>query len=168
MHSNAIDLGCGTGLSGVAFSSVCKQLTGIDLSGRMIDKAQKKSIYDHLVVGDILETLENYSRRATTFDLFICADVMVYIGDCEGLFRSIKEVSTDGALFIFSTESNEGNYFSLNKGGRYSHSDQYIKNCAEKFDYKLIASQKCFVRSEKDRYLDGSLFILENRKKTPS
>ena len=39
-----LDLGCGTGLSGQAFKNISCQLTGIDLSSRMIEKAKQKKI----------------------------------------------------------------------------------------------------------------------------
>ena len=42
----AIDLGCGAGLSGEAFRSICKHLVGIHLSHEMLKKAEEKKVYD--------------------------------------------------------------------------------------------------------------------------
>ena len=47
---HALDMGCGTGLSGLAFGDVCQRLTGIDLSPAMLAKAGEKGVYGHLFV----------------------------------------------------------------------------------------------------------------------
>jgi len=62
----AIDLGCGTGLSGEAFRPICRQLVGIDLSPKMIEKAEKKQVYDIVENGEINEYLEHNSEKNTT------------------------------------------------------------------------------------------------------
>ena len=62
----AIDLGCGTGLSGEAFRPICRQLVGIDLSPKMIEKAEKKQVYDIVESGEINEYLEHNSEKNTT------------------------------------------------------------------------------------------------------
>ncbi len=40
----ALDLGCGTGLVGEALNSFTRHLTGVDLSPRMLRKAQPKGL----------------------------------------------------------------------------------------------------------------------------
>ena len=79
----AIDLGCGTGLSGQAFRSAARLLHGVDLSPRMIEEARKKHLYDELTVGGIEDFL---SRSSTLLDLFIGADVFNDLGDLTNLF----------------------------------------------------------------------------------
>ena len=39
------DIGCGTGFMGEKLSSHCSQLDGVDLSKKMLDKADEKNIY---------------------------------------------------------------------------------------------------------------------------
>ncbi|MBV9558744.1 MAG: tetratricopeptide repeat protein, partial [Pseudolabrys sp.] len=48
----ALDLGCGTGLSGAAFRPFCDWLAGVDVSGGMIAQARAKGLYDRLVEAD--------------------------------------------------------------------------------------------------------------------
>jgi len=52
-----LDLGCGTGLAGVAFRPHVDWLVGVDLSPKMIEEARKKGLYDRLAVGDIAPLL---------------------------------------------------------------------------------------------------------------
>src|SRR3954469_22555559 len=46
-HLLILDLGCGTGLAGLAFRPLAARLEGIDLSPGMIEKARARGIYDH-------------------------------------------------------------------------------------------------------------------------
>ena len=41
-----LDLGCGTGLAGVAFRPHVDWLVGVDLSPKMIEEARRKALYD--------------------------------------------------------------------------------------------------------------------------
>ena len=100
-YENAIDLGCGTGLSGLEFRDRAETLIGIDLSENMISKAEAKNIYDALYVDDIIPRLNILNTR---FDLFISCDVFVYIGDLLPLFRCVKEHSTQNCVFVFYTD----------------------------------------------------------------
>ena len=81
--SHTLDLGCGTGLSGAAFRADTDRLTGVDLSAGMIEKAEKKEFYDALHISDIVGFLEQASE---SYDLFISADVLVYMGNLSPLF----------------------------------------------------------------------------------
>ena len=72
-----LDLGCGTGLTGMEVKSFCSNLEGVDLSNKMLRRARKKNIYDKLSHIDIVDYLSN---AELDFDYFISADVFVYIG----------------------------------------------------------------------------------------
>jgi len=58
-----MDAGCGTGLSGLVFRNLSQHLLGVDVSRRMVQKAQARAVYDELVVGDMAEEL--LSRQGT-------------------------------------------------------------------------------------------------------
>nr|WP_272213162.1 methyltransferase domain-containing protein [Marinicella sp. W31]MDC2879110.1 methyltransferase domain-containing protein [Marinicella sp. W31] len=49
----AVDLGCGTGLSGEAFYQYAERLEGFDLSQNMLQKAEQKGFYAVLVQADL-------------------------------------------------------------------------------------------------------------------
>jgi len=46
---DVLDLGCGTALSGAALRGLARQLTGIDLSPRMLARARERGLYDRLM-----------------------------------------------------------------------------------------------------------------------
>jgi len=58
---NVLDLGCGTGLSGMEFRDISDRMTGVDLSSEMMEKANEKNIYDDLSVGEMIEFLNSTS-----------------------------------------------------------------------------------------------------------
>ena len=49
------DAGCGTGLAGVAFRSLVRDLVGADLSSKMVDMARSRDIYDDVQTGDLVQ-----------------------------------------------------------------------------------------------------------------
>ena len=152
-----IDLGCGTGLSGKGLRDISNNLTGIDISENMVTKARELSIYDNLIVGDIIETLSSSKEK---YDLFMALDVLVYIGEVESIFNAVKNCCSKNALFIFSIEVHKGDDYSLLKSSRYAHSDNYILNIiSDKF--KVLDSQDVKIRKEGDTWIDGKIYIMQ-------
>lgn len=156
---NVIDLGCGTGLAGVAFRDLAESLIGIDLSENMIREAQKKNTYDELYVNDIIEGLESLD---TKFNLFVSADVLVYLGDLLPLFRSVKKHSADHALMIFSTEHTDADGYMLQETGRYAHSKDYIHSVATAAGLHLDYYTQAKLRKEKGVWILGGIYVLRS------
>jgi predicted TPR repeat methyltransferase len=158
MLGSILDLGCGTGLTGLEIKKYCTNLEGIDLSMRMLDEARKKNVYDRLTCQDINEYLlaENLN-----FDYFISLDVFIYVGDLSNLFKSIKSQNSSGGKLVFSTEHTDKDDFFLEKSGRYSHSKTYIKSLCEKFNYTLTHFEIVNLRKEKGGYIAGGLYLLD-------
>jgi predicted TPR repeat methyltransferase len=118
-----LDLGCGTGLSGLAFRGrVLDWLRGVDLSPEMLDHARNRRLcYDELLVGDVTSSasygMDNNGDPATalpssssqctpaTWDLIYACDVLVYLGDLEPVFALVAAHLTPvSGVFAFSTE----------------------------------------------------------------
>ena len=53
------DLGCGSGLVGLALKTPQNQIIGVDVSAQMLAKAAEKNVYDELVKDDLIHFL-NY------------------------------------------------------------------------------------------------------------
>jgi len=143
---SVMDLGCGTGLFGAEIKQFCEHLEGIDLSQKMLDKANEKGVYNKLIKQDLVTYLSNESLN---FDYFISTDVFVYIGDLYDVFRLIKSRNKTGGKLAFSTEDYDGDGFFLEQSGRYSHSKKYIECLCEKFGYKLRHFETQALRKEK-------------------
>ncbi|CAI2717565.1 tetratricopeptide repeat protein [Nitrospina watsonii] len=148
----AVDLGCGTGLSGEAFRSRAERLMGVDLSGKMVQKAREKNIYDALFEEGLVDFL---NRSPVQYDLFIAADVLVYIGNLTPLFEAVREHALTAAWFLFSVEKIDDGDFVLRPTGRYAHSHRYIETVAKEHGFQCEAFQDSVVRMENDQPIPG-------------
>ena len=152
-----IDLGCGTGLTGKELRDISNNLTGIDLSSNMVNKARELDVYDHLIEGDVIDILSSSKEK---YDLFIALDVFIYIGELTKIFKTVRRCCNNNALFIFSIETQEEDGYSLLKSARYAHSDNYILSIASD-GFKVINSQEVNLRKEKESWIKGKIFILQ-------
>lgn len=158
-HFNkAIDLGCGTGLLGMALRNHVDYLAGVDLSAKMVDIARGRGCYDELLVGDISTHLRNCSD---VFDLFTASDVIIYIGSLDELFIEVTARAAQNALFVFSTESCEGDGFFLQETGRYAHSRSYIHAVAAKNNGTVLNIKQIQLRKERNNWIMGDLFLIQ-------
>jgi len=95
------DLGCGTGLAGVAFRPYVHTggLEGVDLSSGMVAEARKRDgVYDRLDVGDVEAWLADRTAAGAWFDLIVAADVFVYIGDLSRIVHQAAEALRRASL----------------------------------------------------------------------
>ena len=155
---SVLDLGCGTGLTGVEIKEFCSNLEGVDLSNQMLEQARVKGVYDKLSHVDIVEYL---SKAELNFDYFISTDVFIYVGELCEVFSLIKSKNKKPGKLVFSTEHTEKDGFHLETSGRYSHSKSYIENLCKEFNYSISHFSKMNLRKEKGMFLTGGLYFLD-------
>ena len=143
-----LDLGCGTGLSGLAFRDLARRLDGVDLSPVMVEKARLRGIYDHLAVGDI-------ERVAGEYDLLIAADTLVYLGDLAPVLGAAARSLQPGGVFLFTVERKEGEGFELGPKRRWRHSDAYLRQEAAKAGLAVAGLMECAPRHESGQPVAG-------------
>ena len=159
-----LDLGCGTGLCGVAFRDLATTLVGIDLSSGMLAKSGEREIYTELLQGDILTVLENTEQQ---FDLVLSGDVFVYIGALDGVFSRVRKCLKTGGLFIFSVEREEGHEkYKIRKSGRYAHSPEYIKTLTVNTGFSMVSNNSATLRNEHGKPVAGEIILLRARDNT--
>lgn len=154
---SVLDLGCGTGLTGVELQNMCQSIVGIDLSKKMLEVAKQKKLYDELIHASIEDYLAN---APLNFDLFVATDVFVYVGDLSEIFRLIKLRNKTKGRLVFSTEHNETAEVFLEKSGRFSHSKKYIESLCKKFECEILHYSTHNLRKEKDEFITGGLFLI--------
>jgi len=156
IFTRGLDMGCGTGLSGLVFRDCVTHFTGIDLSGKMLAKALEKNVYTTLAENDILSFLE---KTAETFNFFLAADVFIYLADLRPIFRLIRKKARRNAYFLFSTEICAKNY-RLQTTGRYAQAESYINALANHSGFKVHCRHRVNLRKEKGEWVKGNLFLL--------
>ncbi len=156
--ANALDIGCGTGLAGVAFKDIVSRLVGIDLSAGMLTKAAEKGLYDRLIAIDAVAFL---SGQDDVFDLILCADALPYIGDLQPLFSGVAERLAVGGRFLCTTElAPDGNWV-LQPTARFAHSADYVARCAETAGLRLVAAGDIPLRRERADWITGGTYFFE-------
>ncbi len=165
----ALDLGCGTGLVGQALAGMTGRLVGIDLSAKMIEKAEESGAYDDLQVADIFDYLIAPERTRRPFDLVVSGDVLLYIGDLDPLFAKLVPVMRPGGLFAFTVEEKveAGDGFALRNTGRYVHRPDYIESAAAAHGFEALHLESAAVRQQGGEPVMGLVTVLrlagENR-----
>jgi predicted TPR repeat methyltransferase len=156
-----LDLGCGTGLFGEQVKDLKKQLVGIDLAPRMIDKARERGIYDQLIVGDLLEYLT--STKAGQFDLVAATDVFNYVGNLLPVFEHVSHILTPGGWFTFSIEaaSDSADDFMLDKTGRYQHHKNYLECLSTQYGFTQAHFAEVVLRQEHGKPVAGYIYLLQ-------
>lgn len=152
-----LDLGCGTGLSGVALRPFASLLVGLDLSPRMLAMARARNVYDELHEGDLLDWLPKHPAR---FDLIAAADVLNYLGDLGPVLRLLAGASVPGGDVAFSVEAGEGRPFALGGGMRYRHDPSYVSKIAADAGFDEIARRDEILRQEHGEPVRGYVFLL--------
>ncbi|MFN0182249.1 MAG: methyltransferase [Aquabacterium sp.] len=164
-----LDLGCGTGLSGMPMRAGASRLVGVDLSSKMVAQARERGIYDELHVGELLDYLEG---RATVhaapgplpgpFDLALATDVLNYIGNLAPLHAALNQVLAPGGLFAFTVEqtADDGPPFVLNDSLRYAHSAAYVRALAADHGYAVLALGEAVLRKERDADVRGLVVVI--------
>lgn len=152
-----LDMGCGTGLCGELFKPFADELIGIDLSPNMLEKAKATRHYDQLICATIVDGDKKLEGQ---FDLIIAADVLVYVGDLEEVFATVRRLLVPNGVFAFSLEGYKGVGWRINRSGRYSHSQRYIHETALKHDLnvELVRTQKH--RLEDDEPVMGDIYLV--------
>jgi predicted TPR repeat methyltransferase len=152
-----LDLGCGTGLGGAAFHDLAKQLDGLDLSPRIVEKARARGIYNALAVAD----LEATPSRKCRYDLILAADTLVYLGDLSHVFAIASSRLKATGHFLFTVETKEGEGFELGPKRRFRHSENYLREEAARAGFEVMGLIGCSPRKESNRPVDGLAVALQ-------
>lgn len=152
-----LDLGCGTGLVGVALNGYEGDIDGIDLSASMLAKAKEKGRYRKLTHGEIVDFLQ---RSSDFWDLVVAADVLIYVGDVKELFSAVERRLRPDGRFCFSVESCDMQDIELHPGsGRFRHSDAYLQQCLEVSGLVLERVDDLTLRTEFGKGIKGKLLL---------
>lgn len=161
-----LDLGCGTGLSGVALRPMASHLAGLDLSSKMLAKAEEKGIYDRLVCAEIHAAMALES--SADYDLVFCTDVFIYLGELDTLFAETTRLLKPDGRFAFSAEAlehadNLDQDFHLQPSGRYAHRADYLRRLGMKYGFNELRWQAAPARLEAGQPVMAWLGILQRK-----
>lgn len=155
--SRVIDLGCGTGLVGVALEGARVQIVGVDLSPRMLEIAARRGAYARLEQGELVEVLARIP--ADSVHAVLAADVFIYVGDLTAIFAAVARVLVPRGLFAFSVEGLEHGSYKLQPTGRYAQSPGYLRTVAARLGLEERSLEPTHIRREGDGHAEGWLAL---------
>jgi predicted TPR repeat methyltransferase len=153
-----LDLGCGTGLSGVVLQAFSEHLTGVDLSFKMLQQAKTKQVYDEVVESEIIAFL---TRETSSYNIIVSADVLPYLGELDTLFQAIRARLTPSGVFIFNIEISSQESWMLQENARFCHHPDYILSLMTRYQFKLLQQKYVVARQQNDQNLTVLLYILQ-------
>jgi predicted TPR repeat methyltransferase len=155
-QSVVLDLGCGTGLMGVELVAASpKQMVGVDLSSKMLDKARERNIYSRLERADLVAMMSTEADQS--YDMIVAADVFVYVGRLEALYEQAFRLLRPAGLFVFSVEAapaagpnKDGGSlgYKLHGRGRYMHGRPYLERLGTASGFDLVEMRQVVCRED--------------------
>ena len=150
-----VDLGCGTGLVGVAYQTSRTKLIGVDISEKSLTQARNKNIYQELIKDDILHfcqtKLKDYHPALIT-----AADVFCYFGNLEDILAACAPFPL--AFSVEKADDKETKPFVRQASGRYQHQASYIEQLLKKCGYTNINQYPLVLRKEYGQDVNGIIF----------
>lgn len=167
----AVDLGCGSGLSGLPFRHFVRHLTGVEVSGEMAEEAREQGCYNRIIVGDAESVLEKEfdSDEDIWYDFVFACDLIPYIGDLGQIFNTVRRsLEWKGGTFAFSAEilsdasdldCDDG--FVMQNCARFCHKQSYIMSLADQFGFIVLdKTEASILRQHGGKEVMGAIFVL--------
>ena len=151
------DLGCGTGTLAVLLAEEGHDVTGVDVSPKMIEQARATGLYAGLEVADMVAGLR--SKADASANLILAADAMVYVSDLAPLLREVFRVLMPGGLLAFTTETHRGEGVTLGDGLRYAHGAAYVREAIKSAGLTLAHFDGLSARNEDNAPVPGLVVV---------
>jgi predicted TPR repeat methyltransferase len=184
---SVLDIGCGTGLCGFLLRKLMPyaNISGVDLSQRILEKSVQRECYNNLVLGDALQYLN--TCNSLSMDSIIAADVFIYIGGLNKIFEAIyKVLRLKDSYLIFTVEEldqplasvlNNLNFafngssdsdlaeggVMLLSSGRFGHSEKYILKLADQTGFIVLSARKEVIRMQSNIPVRSITFVLTKK-----
>jgi len=153
-----LDLGCGTGLSGLNLKPRAAHLTGVDLSPEMVEKARARAIYDRLEVAELTGWL---AQSQDYYDLIVACDTLIYFGDLAPVVKAVRKRLKEDGVMAFSVERGDRAPYRLTDSGRYVHHEDHIAGAAKEAQMRLLGLKEDFIRMEYGNEVTGLFTVLQ-------
>ncbi|MEP7242307.1 MAG: tetratricopeptide repeat protein [Gammaproteobacteria bacterium] len=154
-----LDGGCGTGLCGPLIRAQCSRLIGVDLSGKMIEQARARGVYDELVTAELCAFMRT---RPSEFDAVLLVDTLVYFGALDEPLRAAHGSLRASATVIFTVEilaAEDGTNHKLEAHGRYTHAESYVRSALLSAGFALESLTHETLRQERLQDVPGYLVV---------
>jgi len=146
-------------------------IVGVDLSPKMIQKAQTKGCYDKAVTGEVVAVVSELPPAS--LHAAVAADVVCYFGALAPLLSSVHLALTPGGVFTFTVETGadptisaeleKSCSFALQFSGRFAHSECAVMKAATEGGWEVAESSRVVPRLDKGKEVPGLLVSLRRK-----
>lgn len=102
-RATVLDVGCGGGLFAEEVARLGCQVTGVDLSPRSIEIAQRHAEQMGLTITYHAASGEQLPFQDNTFDLVYCCDVLEHVSDVNLVIAESARVLKSGGMYLYDT-----------------------------------------------------------------
>ena len=157
---DVLDLGCGTG-SLSSHLTTFNTLTGVDISQKMLLKAQEKEVYTRLVHQDIIGFLKEEKKQ---YDWVVASDVTGYFSNIELFLSLVLERLSPNGSFLFTIELGEGaEDITLLENARFVYKEEFVSNLLLKMGYDIQVKNEIPLRKEGLGIAKGILYLVQKK-----
>ncbi|WP_417685255.1 methyltransferase domain-containing protein [Roseibium sp.] len=162
-----LDLGCGTGLTGISFSDCTNHMTGVDLSEQIVEVAYDREVYEDLYVGEAVSFLEEFEEEdgsTPLWDFIAATDVFPYLGAIEPMVTAAAARLEPRGFFAFSTETLpedvlSGRDYMVGRKQRFAQSESYLRRVLGAEGFAILSLDPITVRLEDGEPVPGHMII---------
>jgi predicted TPR repeat methyltransferase len=167
-YGRMLDLGCGTGLTGVSLADIAGEITGVDLAEGMLEQADERAVYGDLYVGEAVGFLAGTDEPP--WDLISATDVLPYLGALEGFFAGAARCLVPGGVLAVSTETLPGmtgpgmaGDYTVGPKHRFAHAEAYLRRLMAEHGFEPLECAPITVRYDDGEPVPGLLVIARRR-----
>ncbi|WP_306140896.1 methyltransferase [Roseibium sp. MMSF_3412] len=162
-----LDLGCGTGLTGMSLFDCTAHRTGVDLSEKIVELAFDRGVYDDLYVGEAVDFLKDFEEedgQRPVWDLITATDVFPYLGAVEPFLAGAVTRLSPGGYLAFSTETLPdpvmgGQPYMVGPKNRFAQGEGYVRTALASSGFDILAMEPITVRLEEGDPVPGHLVV---------
>jgi ubiquinone/menaquinone biosynthesis C-methylase UbiE len=152
-RTDILDLGCGTSEELYYLMQLGYDISGIDMSGEMIQISKKKIPHGDFKKGDMrkFRTPKKYDNVISVFDT---VNYLTKPSDLQSCFESVNRSLNKNGLFLFDFNSIHGLYNDWN-GVKIEETDDFFISYESEFDLNTLilkCNMRFFIRDENGKY----------------
>jgi predicted TPR repeat methyltransferase len=147
--ARVLDLGCGTGLMAAALGDRAGRIEGCDIAPAMAARSRAAGRYARVEAAEALDFLARCEPGSA--DLVTAADVVVYVGDLDPLFRAVGQVLRPGGLFALTIQTGPGEGFARGEDLRFRHAPSYVREVGAARGLPVLATEDVVLRTDRGR-----------------
>lgn len=151
--THCLEMGCGTGKNTAFLQTIADQITAIDFSTEMLEKAKQK-IHSNKIQFIQADILQDWHFAKGNFDLITFSLVLEHIENLAQIFEKLSRITIKGSIVYigelhpFKQYAGSKARFETDKGTEivtcFNHHLSDFTNAAKKYDFHLILVEEQF------------------------